>query len=496
MAGRSSPVRTRSEKAALTSKWRWRVQHFLPQLTGNARPFNIIRKMKPPLNIDDPVVREIITLDNEDQCVKATEKLLDYLVSEEGLQPGEIADRWLAFDVALSEAHPLLYDIVHGKIDSMVQEQQKQAVNACMEELSNGLDPRHLYDFLVSKDLLADTEMETLTCKGEHKGPIQSAFYMLSHLHRSANRNWYKDFVKVLGESGYEELVQILNDKYKEIVSNWDTNRVSGASPSRQADPARFFPAKPMPVQQESALCGNFQKQLSLQNTRESSMPQKVQCRDCRGMFNNGARHRCNALAASPAVIQEQGNATASSGARPKDKPTANANLHEKQALGQAAATTRRWDSMTTSQSVNAAELPAAIATPKKQQCPYCKIMFERLGAHKCKAQGHAEPASTEQGHATGGSGVRPAEVPPGSTTAKKQQCPYCKIMFERLGAHKCKAVGQTALASTKQGGATGGSGAQPIKGTDAKEKPKEQCPHCKNKYVNLKNHKKCTAQS
>ncbi|XP_070210031.1 uncharacterized protein [Littorina saxatilis] len=377
------------DKSTITNIWRRRVQNFWLEMTQNARPSNIIRKMKPPPNRDDPVIRAILNLDQEDQPVKASERLLDYLVSEEGLEPGQIADRWLVFDQALSQAHPLLYDIVDGRFDNIVQEQQKQVVRTCMDEICNVVDAEDLFESLASKNLLGDMEFDTLNSRWEERGATQNVSYMVRHLHRCSNRNWYQDFVEVLCEAGHEMLVEKLNDTYDDF-------------------PADAAPFNPVPAQEARALCSDFQK-LSVQKTY-SDVP-KPQCPACRGVYNLGAGHKCRASGTMRSTPHER-DSTAPSGSHTQPS-----------------------------------EQPASSAKPP-QPCPTCGKMFKQLSRHKCKA---AASLQNQGGISAAGIGAQSWESPAAMLSQNGQQCPYCGKVFIRLSKHVCKAVGQVVTTTSGQ---------------------------------------------
>ena len=114
----------------------------------------------------------------------------------------------------MSAVHPWLHDIVNGECDAESHELQRRLVNFFMDEICGTVNPADLLPSLVADDLLGEMELETLTSITEQKGETWGAIFMVGHLPRSTNRNWYHQFLRLLMRKGYKKLVKKLDDVY------------------------------------------------------------------------------------------------------------------------------------------------------------------------------------------------------------------------------------------------------------------------------------------
>ncbi|XP_070189351.1 uncharacterized protein [Littorina saxatilis] len=234
MSGGSARGGGRGEES-VGSTWTRRVRVYWVPLTRNLRPINILRKMRLDYH-DHPALEEIVELDRENQSTRAAEKLLDFMTSQEGLDPDDVTARWSLFDQALREVHPWLHEVVSGTCEADSQESQRRVVNFFMDEICQTVNPEHLIRHFLSLELLGEMECEAVMRITQQKGPTLGAVYMVGHLPRSTNRHWYHDFLHVLMTNGYPELVRILDQShYEKLLENSRSPDPLSAAPQATA---------------------------------------------------------------------------------------------------------------------------------------------------------------------------------------------------------------------------------------------------------------------
>ncbi|KAK7109015.1 zinc finger protein 689-like [Littorina saxatilis] len=444
----------------ITQKWHERVDKFWDSLTKDARPMTILRKMKSAAKFHDRDIEKIMNLEMENNSVEASEKLLRYLLSEEELDAGSIAARWRAFEEALREVNPLLYDIVNGKYDPDIQERQRNLVDSFMDEICSRVDPSHLLPDLVSKELLGDMEKENLEKNLDNKGPTMAATYLVGQLHRSGNKDWLKDFFEVLRRNNHEGLAKDMSEEYERMLK----------TPSAKCLPAACVrPAQELEGQGGSNANGGARPKENLQPVKLQEEP----CPTCGKLYKILSRHVCKEAKTREAQL----GLSANGGARPKE------NLHHttvgaKSEEQQCPTCGKKFKQL--SRHICKEVKPAATTT-QEVECPGCGKMFKQISKHVCKATVKPAAMASSGRHygptASDGACRKPQE-PAVSARPGEQQCPTCGKMFKQLSRHVCKAQGAVVNPTNAHNGPS------------VCAKPEQPCPKCRKMFKQLSRHK------
>ncbi|XP_046361494.2 antiviral innate immune response receptor RIG-I-like [Haliotis rufescens] len=162
-------------------------------------------------------IRAILSKENHHQQMKATELFLDYL--KDGKEPKD----YLLFVQLLEEnEYDSIAKVLRGEstLDGETHKEQLRLIKFFSEDISKEIDFNVMFPKLLEDDWLDDEDSQLLQSLAKNTGRIPAARWLVLVVLPRRKENWFKLFLQLLADHGYQELVDWIHGDSTEESQN------------------------------------------------------------------------------------------------------------------------------------------------------------------------------------------------------------------------------------------------------------------------------------
>ncbi|XP_048252151.1 uncharacterized protein LOC125380056 [Haliotis rufescens] len=193
-----------------------RVQHdYRALIIKHVRCGSIIGRMCVPEEHQE-TVNNIMALENFHQQSQATKAFLDYLNTN-----GEPRDYNLFAQILELDGYVYVSKLLRGDdtLDPNTHKEQCRLIRFFCRDISETIDVSVLYPRLVEDDWMDDEDGQLLQRLADNNGRISAAKWLISVVLPRRKENWFKQFLQLLWDCGYNSLVELIDEDFHAINS-------------------------------------------------------------------------------------------------------------------------------------------------------------------------------------------------------------------------------------------------------------------------------------
>ncbi|XP_067683780.1 uncharacterized protein [Haliotis asinina] len=188
-----------------------RVEHdYRNLIIKHVRCGSIIGRMGVP-DEHQETVNNIMALENFHQQSQATKAFLDYLKTN-----GETRDYKLFVQILEHDGYVYVSKLLRGD-DTLDPDQHKEhcrLIQFFCKDISETIDFGALYPKLVQDDWMDEEDGQLLRRLADNNGRISAAKWLISVVLPRRKENWFKQFLQLLWDCGYNSLVELIDEDF------------------------------------------------------------------------------------------------------------------------------------------------------------------------------------------------------------------------------------------------------------------------------------------